>query len=81
LLAVVVTCWLVTDARPAFGLSVAVLLTLLQWDASILLTGYGLPAYALVMLVLLPLAVSVAITLGVLRLLCRHAAPAPRPLR
>jgi hypothetical protein len=80
LLVAVVTCWLVTDARPAFGLSIAVLLVILQYDTTILLPGPGLTAQEFLLLALLPLAVSLAIALAVMRLLYRHAAPAPRPL-
>jgi hypothetical protein len=79
LLAAAVTCWLVTDARPAFGLSIAVLLLILQYDTTFQLDGPGLTAHHF-LLVLLPLAASLAIALAVMRLLYRHAAPAPRPL-
>jgi hypothetical protein len=51
---------------------------ILQYDTTSQLDGPGLTARH-ILLVLLPLAVSLAIALAAMRLLCRHAAP-PRPL-
>jgi hypothetical protein len=76
LLAVVVTCWLATDARPALGLSIGVLLMISYWDTNILLSSGEPPSYGLIMVLLLLLATSLVIVLGVTRLLYRHAAPA-----
>jgi hypothetical protein len=79
LLAVVVVCWLVTDARPAFALCLAVLLGAVMTTLPSLVYG-GSPRIAIVM-ALLPY---VAIVLPVLLpaawlLLCRQKAPSRCP--
>jgi hypothetical protein len=78
LLAVVVVCWLVTDARPAFALCLAVLL----WAVTVTLTDltfgdylnvwleFLLPMFAMVLPVMLPAA---------WLLLRRQKTPSPRP--
>jgi hypothetical protein len=78
LLAVVVTCWLATDVRPALGLSFAVLLMISYYDTMIPLRSGEPPSYGLLMVLLLLLAAGLMIVLGVTRLLYRHAAPSPR---
>jgi hypothetical protein len=80
LLAVVVVCWLVTDARPAFALGVGVLLQAVMTTLSVLALG-GLPLTIQNMNFLLLL---FAVTLPVLLpaawlLLRRQKAPGPRP--
>jgi hypothetical protein len=79
LLAAVVTCWFVTDARPAFGLAAAALLTFLLWDLDIL-PLVRIPTADAVLFVLLPLAIGLAIMLPLAWLLHRQAASSPRPL-
>jgi hypothetical protein len=79
LLAAVVACWFVTDARPAFGLVVAALLTFLLWDLETLALTRISTGDA-VLLVLLTLTVGLAIMLPLAWLLHRQAASSPRPL-
>jgi hypothetical protein len=79
LLAVVVVCWLVTDARPAFALCLAVLLGAVMTTLPSLV--YGGSLRIAIMMALLPY---VAIVLPVLLpaawlLLRRQKAPGPRP--
>jgi hypothetical protein len=79
--AAAVACWLVTDARPAFGLIAAVLLTFLLDDV-----GTPLPAVlgstetAILVVFVLPLAIGLTIMLALARLLHRQAPSRPRPL-
>jgi hypothetical protein len=82
LLAAVVACWLVTDARPAFGLVVAALLTFLLWDLDVLTLNplAQISTGDAVLLVVLPVAIGLAIMLPLAWLLRRQAAPNPRPL-
>jgi hypothetical protein len=85
LVTVIVVCWLVTDARPAFGLCVAYLLTGLL--GSLPQLAYpGLPAYAgsLRIAMLTALLLQSALALPVLLpaawlLLRRQETPGPRP--
>jgi hypothetical protein len=79
LLAALVACWFVTDARPAFGLVVAALLTFLLWD----LDNMALTTVSTgdaVLPVLLTLAIGLAIMLALGWLLHRQAVASPRPL-
>jgi hypothetical protein len=82
LLTAVVACWFVTDARPAFGLVAAALLTFLLGDLDIL-PLVRIPTGDAVLFVLVPLAIGLAIMLALARLLHRQAAPrlgpVPRP--
>lgn len=75
----VVACWFVTDARPAFGLVAAALLTCLFWELNTL-PLLSIPTGDDVLLVLLPLAIGLAIMLALAWLLHRQAAPRLRPL-
>ena len=80
LLAAVVVCWLVTDARPAFALCVAVLMAgvttalpdLVYGDSQLMIVGlqFLLVEFAFVLPILLPAA---------WLLLRRQKAPSPRP--
>ena len=75
LLMAVVACWFVTDARPAFGLVAAALLTFLLWDLDAL-PLMQIPTGDAALLVLVPLAVGLAIMLPLAWLLHRQAASA-----
>jgi hypothetical protein len=79
LLTAVVACWFVTDARPAFGLVAAALLTSLFWELNTL-PLLRIPTGDAVLVVLLPLAIGLAIMLPLAWLLHRQAASSPRPL-
>jgi hypothetical protein len=76
-LAAVVACWFVTDARPTFGLVAAAMLTWLNRDLVTLnlpfVSGSNGDA-------VLPLAIGLAIMLALTWLLHRQAAPRLRPL-
>jgi hypothetical protein len=79
--AAAVACWFVTDARPAFGLVAAAVLTLLLWYLDTLavvpaLRGNG----SILVVILLPLAIGLAIMLALGWLLHRQAVASPRPL-
>jgi hypothetical protein len=78
-LAAVVACWFVTDARPALGLVAAALLTFLLGDLAIL-PLVRIPTADAVLLVLVPLAIGLAIMIPLAWLLHRQAAPGLRPL-
>jgi len=80
LLAAVVTCWFVTDARPAFGLITAVLLTFLLYDVGTLPSVLISTEIPILVVVVLPLAIGLAIMLALAWLLHRQAASSPRPL-
>ena len=81
LLTAVVACWFVTDARPAFGLVAAALLTCLFRDLMTLnLPLLQRPDRGRRPPVLLPLAIGLAIMLPLAWLLHRQAAPRLRPL-
>ena len=80
LLAAVVVCWLVTDARPAFGLIAAALLTLLLWDVGTLPFALISTEAVILVVVVLPLAIGLAIMLALGWLIHRQAASSPRPL-
>jgi len=80
LLAAVVACWLVTDARPVFGLIAAALLTLVLWDVGTLPFVLISTETAILVVVVLPLAIVLAIMLALAWLLHRQAASSPRPL-
>jgi hypothetical protein len=79
LLLAVVACWFVTDARPAFGLAAAAVLTFLLWDLDVL-SLMRLPTEDAVLLALLPLPVGLAIMAPLSWWLHRQAALRPRPL-
>jgi hypothetical protein len=80
LLAAVVVCWTVTDARPAFGLVAGVVLTLLLWDLATLPSVLRSTGYAILVVNVLPLAIGLAIMLPLAWLLRRRAASSSRPL-
>jgi hypothetical protein len=80
LLAAVVVCWLVTDARPAFGLIAAALLTLLLWDVGTLPFVLISAEAVILVVVVLPLAIGLAVMLALGWLLHRQATASPRPL-
>jgi hypothetical protein len=81
LLAAVAVCWLVTDARPAFGISVGYLLSVLQ----LMLVEFAFPEprelqIARLMPFLLYLAIAAPVLLPATWLLYRQAATSQRPL-
>jgi hypothetical protein len=81
LLAAVAVCWLVTDARPAFGLSVGFLLPGLQSClTSITVFGSRDERVAFLMAFLLELAIAAPVLLPATWLLCRQARTSRRPL-
>jgi hypothetical protein len=78
LLAVIVICWLVTDARPVFGFCVALLLTGLS---VILATTGSLDSdISALMASLVLLAIVAPIMLSAAWLLRRKSVPSPRPI-
>ena len=81
-LAAIVACWFVTDARPAFGVVAAVLPTLLIRGIVIVIVMPHISTSTgdAFLLALLPLGIGLAITVPVAWLLHRQAAPSPRPL-
>ena len=80
LLAAAVACWFVTDARPAFGLAAAAVLTLLLWYLDTLGVPPPLRENAILVVILLPLTIGLAIMLPLAWLIHRQAASSPRPL-
>jgi hypothetical protein len=84
LLAVVVVCWLVTDARPAFGFGVALLLTdlctsLSQLDFAVRTTGSLVQGTGALVTFLVLLAIISPILLPAAWLLRRKPVPSPQP--
>jgi hypothetical protein len=81
LLAAVVACWLVTDARPAFGLVAAVLLMLVMFDLVSQLNGIVRSSPSVTLIVnVLPITIGLVIMLPVAWRLRRQAAPRARAL-
>ena len=80
LLGAVVACWLVTDARPAFGLVAGAVLTLLLWDLASLSSVLRSTGNAILVVNVLPLAIGLVLMLALAWLLHRQAASSPRPL-
>jgi hypothetical protein len=78
--AAAVACWFVTDARHAFGLIAAVLLTFLLDDVGTLPAVLGSTETAILVVFVLPLAIGLTIMLALARLLHRQAPSRPRPL-
>ena len=81
LLAAVAVCWLVTDARPAFGISVGYLLSVLQ--LTVLEFTFPEPRelqIANLMTFLLYVAIAAPVLLPATWLLYRQAATSRRPL-
>ena len=78
LLAVVVVCWLVTDARPAFALCLAVLLGGVMVILSNLIYGGFLIAHLEALLVLFAIVLPILLPAAWL-LLRRQKTPSPRP--
>jgi hypothetical protein len=79
LLAVVVVCWLVTDARPAFALCLAVLLGAVTSTLPALVADESLMSWALEFLLVVFAIVLPVLLPAAWLLLRRQKAPSPRP--
>jgi hypothetical protein len=80
LLAVVVVCWLVTDARPAFALCLAVLLGVVMTILADLVSDASLMSWALEFLLIVFAFVLPVLLTAAWLLLRRQKTPSPRPI-